>query len=124
MPYIKEFERDEPIDTTGRLTYHVCMSIIQAEKDDDIKYDNVLRSILDGVLTQYLWDAHQEYRITAYRQINDWMGSLYCSLHELTRRRLINTYSQLQILTYIQTFYNEVVVPYEDQKIKENGDIV
>jgi hypothetical protein len=124
MPYIKEFERDEPIDTTGRLTYHICMAIIQAEKDDDIKDDNVLRSILDGVLTQYLWDAHQECRVTTYRQINDWIGSLYCSLHELSRRKLINTYSQQQILTYIQTFYNEVVVPYEDQKIKENGDII
>lgn len=124
MPYVKEVDRTGPIDTTGKLTYHVCQSILEAQANGDIHELSALNSILDGILVRYLDERYGVDEVTSYAQINDWMGSCYCALHELHRRDFISFMSQTRLLEYIRDFYRDVVVPYENQKIKENGDIV
>lgn len=124
MPYVKEKDRTGPIDTTGKLTYHVCEAVLEAQATGDIYELSILNSILDGILVQYLDERYGVTEVTSYAQINDWVGSCYCALHELHRRDFISFMSQTRLLEYIRDFYRDVVVPYEDQKIKENGDIV
>lgn len=63
-----------------------------------------------------------------YSTFNDVVGALECSKFEITRRRDalkndVNGSIQFALNTVKKVYYDDIVAPYEDAKIKENGDV-
>lgn len=61
----------------------------------------------------------------SYRVINDIVGALEGAKLEYKRRRgVLKAAGVFYAFDDVKTsFYNRVAAPYEDQKIKENGDV-
>jgi hypothetical protein len=118
MPYIDQIARTE-LDSgqrdprnCGELNYKITMMALKRPSLEEFK--------------QSVWNqitAYADPDELRYQIINDVIGALIGSAEELNRRNP-------QLDRYIQTlrflarkFYVEVAAPYEDLKMRENGDL-
>lgn len=120
MPYIKSKDRLRVEDTllplnTGELNYLVSISLLNRIKNEGKNYENL--SITLNLLDEAIELAKQ-----------DRVEKGVCS-HVLVYELIIETtyLDKVQVLRALKDakleFYRRVVAPYEDLKIKENGDV-
>jgi hypothetical protein len=103
--------------TTGELNYNITMALAL--------YGPGLRAetIIDEFVTRYT-----QIKGLSYQTINDIMGVLVCAASEINRRigksHPFKADDNLIFLSdYMDKWYNLVAAPYEDKKIKANGDL-
>lgn len=120
MPYIAQEERAqakwEP-RTPGQLNFAITCVLIEAQSLAKI-------SLLSDALCELVNGYWERKKWMGYTAINDVLGALDGALLEYKRR----TRSPAKGLGLIigdvaQTFYDTFAVPYEERKIKENGDV-
>lgn len=119
MPYLtsdRKRELDEegalPV-TPGDLTYLFTRAVIDPGS---------VRQRLDEILTPYL-EGLKEPR---YADLCEVIGALHCTAYEALRRRGHARWAAeraTEVLRYAQNFYDAQVAPYEDKKIRQNGDV-
>lgn len=120
MPYIK-MSRREAIDAgaapenCGELNYAVTVACIRHGH----KSMSELRALILCYLSSYVLREK-----LSYQRINDILGALDGARRELARRCKRDTVATGILLQDIATdFYGLYAAPYEDEKIKTNGDI-
>lgn len=112
MPYITQTARrmiadGGPVTTAGELNYVITKELLG---DAEFPYGKIL-----GLIHSYM-----QYKGLSYGVANDIVGALECARREFKRRKGLDS----TFLTAIaDKFYGEVVAPYEDQKIQQNGDV-
>lgn len=127
MPYIKseDYERasKEPA-VPGELNYAITMKAIAYIRGDIASSDGFA---IDATV---LCEEYLQRVGLTYTNGNAVMGVLSCALRELTRRfmenpevdplidRIGNEIRQIE-----DHVYNDLIAPYEDTKIEENGDV-
>lgn len=120
MPYIKQDRReamglDQPPRNEGELNYCLTWHLIFTDVE-------VLYVALKGEVEEYL-----SVRDESYALYNEVIGVLECCRREFVRRRGANTAQDLireaLLGEVMKGLYDGKVAPYEDTKIKENGDI-
>jgi hypothetical protein len=126
MPYITQTARkiiDEGglIQTAGELNYTFTKEL---KKFFCTSTRQDLREAVEGLIGAYI-DLHGR----SYAVCNDIIGALECAQFEF-KRRTYTTFKRewvddaIQIFQNIKyDFYHRVVAPYEDEKIKLNGDV-
>lgn len=121
MPYIKQLARTEfALDygrwakNPGELNYNFTMALGMYGPSDSAEI------IIKEFIKRYLILKGE-----SYQTFNDIIGALTCCFKEIKRRiELKNRFEIVDFLAKIvDDFYNNVVAPYEDQKIVENGDL-
>lgn len=116
MPYVKQEDRkylvDDPsiAEDPGPLNFCITTSIVNHTFNEDQWFDR---------LKQYVYIKGKSYTV-----LNEIMGVLTCAWFELRRR----DYSlwieyDYRLKELAKRFYAEVIAPYENIKIKENGDV-
>jgi len=95
--------------TAGELNYRITMALLHGP----FPLKRTLRIICDD----YIKDNG-----LSYAKINDVIGALIGASIEYTRRT-DETDQDDVVADTVVTFYRDVAVPYEDKKIKENGDV-
>jgi hypothetical protein len=115
MPYIKQEDRSRVdggnIQTSGELNYAVTRLLLG--HTSDFAYDLAVL-LQDYIKTNGL----------SYSKINDCLGALEGAKLEFRRRTDTWSNPELQTLDNIKKeFYDNVAAPYEDTKIKLNGDV-
>lgn len=103
--------------TPGDLTYVLTKNCLDAERNDDWLY---LPFSLLYACTLYMED-HQHPNFATRCEV---IGAIRCAALEYRRRRQddwIAAYDAL--MDTEQRFYHDVVAPYEDLKINQNGDV-
>lgn len=123
MPYIpqdirKHVELMGP-RTAGELNYLITKELIQGEKTNDL-------SGIYGLLKEYV-GYHATHSAVNYQVFNDVSGAVTNAVGEYYRRMGGNS-RYTQEITHkagdaLEEFYDNYIAPYEDQKIKENGDV-
>jgi len=99
MPYIKQESRDELDEFIENLIDAVIHSDAVNSNEETRDYKN-----LDGVLNYCIFRLCKgTYAVHNYHWYNRMMGMMECCKQELYRR---------------------LVAPYEDEKAKENGDVI
>ena len=116
MPYIKQAQRDalktiQPANA-AQLCYELCYFV---QLGPDNNKAGMYRSIFDAYLAGF---PKEEVTWKTYAEV---MGAVMGALAELGRRHL--DYDRKPLMEAFSTWYYEVVGPYEDQKIAENGDV-
>jgi len=108
----------------GQLNYIVSKLIKKIIEEGSIS------CILLDCITFELIKGIVERHGISYTLCNGIIGALECVIHEFSRRniKVIDNRSMEynlcnDIKSVIQEFYKKIVVPYEDKKIIENGDI-
>jgi hypothetical protein len=126
MPYITQTARkiiDEggTIQTAGELNYTFTKEL---KKFFCTSTRQDLREAVEQLIGTYI-ALHG----TNYATFNDIIGALECAQFEF-KRRTYTTYKRewvddaIQIFKNVKNdFYTRVVSPYEDEKIKLNGDV-
>lgn len=122
MPYIKQERRDEiqfgnclqaAAENAGELNYKLTR-IFQNEPDVcklGFKIENEALNYLN-------------FHGTSYQRINDVIGAVYASYMEYDRRTGNgNALIELVLNEVVDYIYTAIAAPYEDGKIKENGDV-
>jgi hypothetical protein len=124
MPYITQTARqiiDDGgiIQTAGELNY----TFTQALK----RFDPNKKLFLRSGLTEALNLSIERYMSTSglsYRVINDVLGALEGAKLEFKRRKGPGLNHVLNAIDEVKAdFYRRVAAPYEDEKIKQNGDV-
>lgn len=120
MPYIDERRRYEldhigrAVISGGELTYLFTRAALDTY--DDTSFSQKIKEAIDRYIPK---------KGAKYDQYVIVVGSLHNTAKELQRRnntsRTWNAIWRLQ--RYADRYYNEVIVPYEDEKIDQNGDI-
>lgn len=95
-----------PAESVGDLTYLISLALI----DGSTVYADVKRHVDDYISLNGV----------SYTTLNGVVGSCMCAGIEHMRR---TSTASVPLETYLKDFYREVVAPYEDIKIRENGDI-
>lgn len=117
MPYLTEEHKrfvdapTNPIDTPGELTYALTRAVLTTNNLIDME------AAFDGAIERFLPKKPQ------YADYCAVIGALMCTSFEVFRRDPFHAADAIRLQTYARRFYAEVVAPYEDQKIKENGDV-
>lgn len=116
MPYITQDRRDVvdagfPPETVGELNYALCSLILTSP------YQRLGRKFLEQMLEW--WNKHEH----RYATINDILGAATGAKQEIYRRMGMSAGISMVVTTAINAFYDQVAAPYEDAKIKENGDL-
>lgn len=121
MPYLTQQQKDDlkkkgkPIETPGELTYDYTLALINASTTQ-------IRRSLKRTTEEFI--SNNPKNFSTYCSI---MGSLDCTCREFIRRKSTIDISDEKKLAeleqFSQSFYKTVIAPYEDQKIKENGDV-
>jgi hypothetical protein len=135
MPYIASEERERAKDaprTPGELNYAITLCFIKAYRGTVMLPQISLRmGVFRGDvarLIRYYWSE----KVQNYTTINDIYGAIACSLLEFRRRADGQNFGPMELLRrsiaralsrVVDDFYAEVVVPYENTKIRENGDV-
>lgn len=131
MPYINAHDKAQveaggALDA-GSLTYLLTRALMNSDPsvEGDVAHN------LSTQVGRYA-DDHGELRYTHYCTI---IGALTCTHREFVRRRMLDRQRRgkspipgdlqrvSQIKEYINNYYARVVAPYEDRKIRENGDV-
>ncbi len=113
MPYIKKAQRDaleiiQPANA-AQLCYEMCQ-LIQLEGSP-----GTYRALFDGYIAGF---PKEEVSWKTYAEV---MGAVLGTVSELGRRNL--GYDRQPLMDAFAKWYYEVVGPYEDTKIAENGDV-
>ena len=119
MPYIKQEIRsefalnfDRWAENPGELNYIITMALGMYGPDDNATI------IISEFISHYI-----NLKGKSYQTFNDILGVLYAINMEIARRG----FSYKEFVEYIANlsaeFYETIVAPYEDIKIKENGDL-
>lgn len=118
MPYITPNARKVldngkacPIDA-GELNYVITKALL--EETCPIK----LGERIEDILEKYL-----QVNGTRYQRLNDILGVLFLAPYEYRRRKGVNHPAMFVTRELAARFLVETYNPYEDAKIKENGDI-
>ena len=125
MPYIKpeDSERAESWPAApGELNYAITMDAI-CVLEGHMSYDEFTFRV-DLLVNRYLQKAG-----ISYTNMNAVMGALDCCGREIDRR--VNTFAYGGVIDDLisillakrDRLYPEMLAPYEDQKIAENGDV-
>lgn len=118
MPYVKE-ERRDALDNgatptnAGELNYRLTRLAF----NDPPELDPLL-----GAVDEYL-DSKKRKDYAVYNEV---IGAITCALMERRRRLPASTVpdpGERLLSALAQVVYDRSVVPYEDIKIKDNGDI-
>lgn len=137
MPYIQNRLRDpisrwldgnrDPVfakspSNLGELTFALTMTVACQPRDE-------LHAKLDEIVTFY----RENYANTGYAGLAEIMGALSCTAREYDRRCVNDAWGDpafpsklgrsVEIHSFTNSFYESVVAPYEDEKIRENGDV-
>ncbi len=116
MPYVKQEWRKFLIDGSsfpedpGPLNFCITTSMVNHTFNEDEWF---------GKLEEYVHIKGKSYTV-----LNEIMGVLICAWFEVRRRdyTLWTEYSD-RLEKLAKRFYAEVIAPYENIKIKENGDV-
>lgn len=135
MPYINaqdkaQVEARGGVLDAGALTYLLTKAML----DSNPNIEGDLAHKIGSQVGRYV-DDHAvggELRYTHYCTV---MGALACTHREFVRRRMLDRQRKgkqpipgdlqriSQLKEYINHYYARVVAPYEDRKIRENGDV-
>lgn len=123
MPYIEEAKKAEiktgtfPRDC-GELNYALTTLITSAPEG------TTLPPIFRMTLDTYVTNAGKAEGKMRYKHINDAMGVVACMMFEFRRRKKSQYMVSLrELFETAWDWYDTVAGPYEDTKIKENGDV-
>jgi len=99
-------------ENCGELNYALTMTVIE---HPGAGFGDIVETIMRAYLAQ------KELR---YQRINDLAGAVECSVSELDDRcpRQFG-FAKVMMKTIFRKLYKEIARPYEDSKIKENGDL-
>ena len=116
MPYIKAdrrlaLEHKALPQDAGELNYAITITMIHAEDAE------LSRRELHHLCRNYI-----QAKGLRYANINEVTGALFCAGFEFKRRTGRN-WEQALCARVAQELYADVAVPYEREKITENGDI-
>jgi len=124
MPYITEADKqrltEEPefARTAGELTYLVTYHILGLPV-----YDPYLDTAVDQEVEAYV-EYHKNNGGVNYAVLSSVIGALECARREFKRRRPDDHMLAYYVLTRAEDrFYDNVIAPYEDTKIEQNGDV-
>lgn len=116
MPYVSQearlrLETGYP-ETAGELNYEITKLLIEARSEDYLFAEY-----------KYLITAYVDKNGKSYQTYNDIIGATMGAGLEYHRRT--GKLSPFAILLHVELgkFYQDVIAPYEDGKIKENGDV-
>ena len=118
MPYIPQDRRfnldvgSNP-DNPGELNYLLTMTALESELPQKDSLYSSLMAIVRGYVEGMLLD---------YSLINEVVGALTCAKLEYCRRKKTVELDAVFDGVLVD-FYLAIAAPYEDKKIKENGDI-
>ncbi len=121
MPYI-DLEARKALDfshaipkNAGELNYLFTTSALST------------RHTIQGLHVRLRWiiDEYLNDNELRYQRINDVLGALTGAKLEYARRRVASYTDPVCVVfdRVAQRFYEDVAASYEDQKIKENGDV-
>lgn len=114
MPYIdtklkKFIKLNHVANTPGELNFLICYLTMQGYNPEYIL----------STLVSY-WQS----KGGNYAAANDVIGAVTCASYELIRRKFIMPSDYLKIAKLGIKFYTRIIIPYEEEKIKSNGDII
>lgn len=120
MPYIKPRDRETldvfpPVrspNTAGELNYLITKALIEEQL-----LPNFSRTI-QRVFGQYL-----THKGISYQTVNDIVGASLCASREFNRRTGKEALFSEPLIHLAVYFYDAVGAPYEDKKIRDNGDV-
>jgi hypothetical protein len=125
MPYITQIARQQLADggliqTAGELNYTFTQAIRKYDCEEGRFSEEGLTQDLNLLIGRYIATHGKSYSV-----INDILGALEGAKLEYKRRRGLRGYESLKwVFDDVKTeFYRRVVSPYEDEKIKQNGDV-
>ena len=107
MPYITRDRRGQPPEDAGELNYALCKICLAGDDTPRILWNHVLDYLVR--------------RGFSYQRMTDVIGALDGAYEELLRRT-DTKYPELLHTKY--QFREQIINPYEDTKITENGDIL
>jgi hypothetical protein len=115
MPYIvkqhrKELTMREPL-RPGELTYELYRLGLHWETDKEVE------DYAYEMVTRYLGERYR------YDDLAIVLGCLESAFMELNRRKKGVPDAVVGLHFAKLRFYDEIVIPYEDRKIEENGDV-
>jgi hypothetical protein len=122
MPYLAEQRKQEldeglPATTPGDLTYLFTKVLLARSWGRE-----GLEGEIKGIVADYFDDKQPRY--ADYALV---LGCLTSAVHEFFRRRFVipsHLWPNGHILDlFIDHWYSQVVAPYEDAKILQNGDV-
>lgn len=121
MPYIKQEARQRVeqgglIEDAGELNYKITKALIRFSgqgKEEELAF----------WLRRYAYEYLAGQEVMRYQHLNDVSGALVNAALEYARRTGEPSAEAETIAEVISTIYKRFAVPYEKQKIKENGDI-
>lgn len=129
MPYLT-LERKQELTNPGAKLHHAgdvnylvteeCLDLLQ---EGTAAAGHAWHQAVDDIL-----DAYTEYHGDSYATYNAVIGALTCCSLEWQRRHHGSTDGAVLTVAAMidakaREFYREVVAPYEDLKIKQNGDV-
>jgi hypothetical protein len=104
----------ETVSTAGELNFLITTRIIESVLKEEEGPDEDLNSYINSFI------ANNGKNYTTFNAV---LGVLEAISHEFTRRCGLS----VVMLSYIERakylFYQAQIAPYEDEKIKENGDV-
>ncbi|MDP3645475.1 MAG: hypothetical protein Q8R25_00095 [bacterium] len=127
MPYIVQAERDairggKRPENVGQLNYCLTIRLQRIYGDEDWDTPEIVAEELESICRQYIVDKKE----LCYQLANDVLGALICCKLEMWRRARPSDPKDVwnyALNKCIKRIYREIVAPYEDKKIKENGDV-
>lgn len=125
MPYIKSDDYARAVqcpETPGELNYAVTCKAIEV-------LQGRMRAVQFGPMIYEMALDYLDHVGMSYANANAVMGVLECAARELTRRvrNISVSMTTKSLCTDLEIasrmIYIDKIAPYEDQKIKENGDV-
>jgi hypothetical protein len=120
MPYVDQATKDSldhgyrTAETPGELTYVVTAHLLMLDH-----YDTYLVVAIKQEIADYLGAKKLSYAL-----LSSVVGCLECARREFIRRRPTDSLVAHYVLnTVLDGYYNDIVAPYEDDKIQQNGDV-
>lgn len=121
MPYIVELERKWIADgntilSVGMLTYAITDALLSLPLGADIT--SVIREKID----EYI-DAAGQPSFQLYAEVLGALQAVRLEFHRREPRKLFTRQVSRAVRVVTSDFYSQVIGPYEDQKIAQNGDV-
>lgn len=118
MPYIlrgirKDLDDGAAPQEAGDLTYLLYRATLDWDGGSRADFHLVLGEEVDRFLA---------FRPRKYQIFAEILGSLYSTALEYERQHE-DSRKALAIYAFASAFYSEVIAPYEDTKIQQNGDV-
>lgn len=108
------YHKNDKPQNCGELNYAITLTAISPDLTPQGKFAALRKIAMDYLAREPL----------RYQRINDVHGAFHCAVLELERRapgRFSAMQSWIDHLSF--QIYEEIAAPYEDTKIKQNGDI-